>query len=146
MQPLSIHAWMECIVLTLNLCSFVENNVIKKTFKHPTITVDTLVSFIWKHTAQVEKKVAKFSSDRFSVISHGWSRGDTHYFAILASYPDVHSSECTSSLLALAPMGDKCSRRADDLYEYLEFFCLFMKRTCQTLCQLTVTTKITKRN
>lgn len=88
----SVHAWMEFILLALQLFSFVDNNFIRRHFKQNPISVETLMKYISKLTTYVEEKVYKVFPDHFSVIFNRFSGGDTHYFSVFASFSIKHPS------------------------------------------------------
>lgn len=115
-----IHAWLERVVHAIQQFSFVEKNITQRHIKHSPISVDTIMSYLPKLTAHVEKKVAELLPDRFAVLD-GWSGGDTLYVAVFGSFPKNHPLGYYLVLLAIAPKEDGDSLKTKDLSEYLKF-------------------------
>lgn len=129
-------AWLECIVLSLLPFSFCEQNVVRRHFRHSSISVDTLMTYLSQLTTLVEEKIKEKLPSRFAVIFDGWTGGDTHYVSVFASFPAVNACGYESVLLALAPMGEEDSHTADEHYSFLKFVLSVYGKTIENVVAL----------
>lgn len=106
------HGWLECVVHYLTPFQFVENNVIRRNFRHNSNSVDTLVRYLHKLMSKMEEKIKNALPEKFAIILDGCAGGDTHFVSVFATYQPAGYN---SALLALAPMG------ALNANEYNEF-------------------------
>ncbi len=55
--------------------------------RHTPISVATIMKYIEKLTKKVEQKIGRLLLNKFALIFNGWTKGDTHYLGIFATYP-----------------------------------------------------------
>lgn len=119
-KTIAAHAWIEIVVLCLQPFNCVENNVLRRHFKHNAISLDSLTKYLRNLTEHVEKKIAALLPEKFAVVFDGWSGGDTHYVSIFATFPSEHTMGYDSVLLGCSPMGDEDSLDATEHYRFVE--------------------------
>lgn len=112
----TIHIRLKCVVYAIQPLSIVEKGTISWHIKHSSISVDTLMSSLAKLTAHVKNKVTELLPGHFAVFFDGWSCSDAQYVAVYASFPTNHQMGLDSLLLAIAPMEDKDSLKADNFF------------------------------
>lgn len=79
--------------------SFCGSNAIQKHLHHAYVCQNTLIKYIHKLVNVVETKVSEELPFIFVVTFYGCSSADTHYVAVLASYPSP--ATCTYDMVLL---------------------------------------------
>lgn len=55
--------------------SIVENVVMRRHFRHTSISVDTLMRYMHRLTKVVEKRISAMLPEKFGIVFDGWSGG-----------------------------------------------------------------------
>ncbi len=69
--------------------------------RHTPMSVETLMKYIEKLTKKVKQKIQRLLSDKFTSIFDGWTKDDTRYLGIFATYPCKSEKGYDKVLLAL---------------------------------------------
>lgn len=114
------------IVLSWPCSLFCQQNVIRRHFRHGSISVDTLMVYMYRMTWFVRSEAKDKLRKHIAVVLYGWSGGATQYVAVFVTLPATNPSGYEKVRLALAPMGDKDSDTAE---EHSTFWNLFSECT-----------------
>lgn len=69
---------------------FCEQNVIRRHFRHSTISVDALMQYMRFLTNIVPEKVKAILPGRFAIVFDGWTGGDSHYVSAFSHFLSNH--------------------------------------------------------
>lgn len=118
----SYFGWFDLVINGLLPFSFVENPVARLHFKHPPISLSTLMRHLPRLTELVEAKVAALLPPTFAIVFDGWSTASTHYLSVFASFPSATADNGYNlRLLAFSPMEDETRLGASEHYEFMTF-------------------------
>ena len=139
----NIHAWLHLIVSGLMPFSFCENGVARSYMKPHPISRNTLMKYLAKLAATVEKKIAELLPEKFCLVFDGWSSSDKT--GIFATFPSstkgakfLANPSCSAYvkvLLTFSPMGDEDSLNANEHYEFTSYILsLYEKDWSNVVC------------
>ncbi len=73
--------------------------------RHKPINVETLMKYMKKtHGKNVEEKIGRLLPDKFALIFDGWTKRDTHYLGIFATYTSKSEEGYDNILFAYGPL------------------------------------------
>jgi hypothetical protein len=114
--------------------NYVDKEVVRSTSSLKPISSKKLKEAILIVTKKVESIISQMLPDRFAFIFDGWSAGDTHFVAIIASF--IHNKERRTCLLAFSPLRDETSQDASTHVLFLEDTLKLYGKTLSNVCCL----------
>lgn len=115
---------------------FVENRVIRHIFRHNSILVYTLSSYLDHLTSKMEDKINSTLSDKFAIIFDGSTGGNNHYVSVFATYPSNQSTVYGSVLLALTSIGDQNASEANKHYELMQIVLQVLEKSIENVADI----------
>lgn len=118
---ISIHGWLDIIVLTLSPIKTVKNAVTRKHVRHEFISFDTVIKYLHKLMYHTEFSLTTVLPDSFSILHDGWSDGDTKYLCLFASFSAPTANLFGTSFLVFSPMDDETNLGVEEHCKLLKF-------------------------
>ena len=120
-RTLAVHGWLECVTICLRPFSFCENVVIRRHFRHESISRGSLINYMHRLTKIVERKIEGLLPDRLAIVFDGWAGGDTHFVSVFATFPANNKQGYDRVFLACSPMENEECLDANEHYNFLVY-------------------------
>lgn len=79
------------------------------------------MNYLDRLTTVAEQKAAKELPNKFALVFDGWTGGNVHYIALLATFPAQNFLGYRKIILAFSPFEDETSQDSDKGLEFIKF-------------------------
>lgn len=121
MKTRNIFGWLCFIMLNLLPFSNVEKASIRDHVRYSPISLQTFDKYLDLLTKRVETHISSALPEKFAIIFDGWSSGDTHDVAVVASYNGDERNSYKTALLAFTPFEEESNLEATTHFELLQY-------------------------
>lgn len=107
-----------------------------RNFRHNSIFVETLVSYLSQMTTIAKEKIEEKLNQRFAIIFDGWSGNEKHCVAVCDIFSVNLPSRFESVLLIFVPMGHEGSHTTEDYCSFLQIILSVYESTIDNVVAL----------
>lgn len=105
-KNLTIHVWIERVVLCLHLFSFVKNETFRHHFKYVSICHKMHIASLHKLMHHVDSKIKATLAVHIATVLDGWSSCLTLFVGMFATYPSGSTGGYNQKLFAFSTLGN----------------------------------------